>query len=67
VAPRSEILSVVSKLDGTTHIVFDHAVDTRVQVVAYTDQAHVLLGLNPQEWMHEFAAHSPHRMTEVTG
>lgn len=66
-APRSEILSVVPKLNGTTHITFDHAVDTRVQLVAYADQAHVLLGLNPQEWMHEFAARSPHRETKVTG
>ena len=66
-APRSEVIAVTPRPDGTTHVVFDHAVDIRPQIVTYTDQAHVLLGLNPQEWMHEFAARSPHRGTQVNG
>lgn len=66
-APRSEVLAVTPKPDGTTTIVFDHAVDVRPQFVAYTDRAHELLALMPQEWMHEFAARSPHRGTKVTG
>jgi len=45
------ILSVVSKLDGTTKSCSIMLFDTRVQVVAYNEQAQVLLGTEtPQEW-----------------
>lgn len=65
--PRSEILAVTPRATGMTHVVFDHAVDTRPQLVVFTDQAHVLLGLEPQAWFHKFVAAAPHRGTQVNG